>query len=102
MGKVNNNNLKLNTMEAWSYVIIKHNSPELERESVLLENKYKPKSKYAFINKIVHKDGSESISYIHYSNDLELLQNRAKDFVSWYNYPIGLSKSIQGYISELP
>lgn len=88
-------------MTPYNYVIIKHNYPELERESVLLNNKYNAKKKYAFINKSIHKDGSESISYIEYSNDLEALQNRAKNFVSWYNYPIGLSKNMQGCISEL-
>jgi len=88
-------------MKKYSYVIIKHNYPELERESVLLENKYSSKKKYAFINKISHGDGSENIAFIEYSNDLEGLQNRAKGFISWYNYPIGLAKSIQGYISEI-
>lgn len=86
----------------YSYVIIKHNYPALERESALLENNYKPKLKYAMINKIVHKDGSESTAFIEYSSNLELLQSRASSYVSWYNYPIGLSKSINGYISTLP
>lgn len=86
---------------SYSYVIIKHNCPELKKESTLLENNYKS-TKYAMLNKIVHKDGSENISTITYSNDLEGLQKRANQFVSWYNYPIGLSKNIQGYITELP
>lgn len=85
----------------YSYVIIDHNRPELERESTLLHNKYNAKKKYAFINKSIHKDGSESICFIDYSNDLEDLQNRAAKFVSWYNYPIGLRKNMQGYISEV-
>lgn len=88
-------------MKQYHYVIIKNNYPELERESALSHNKYNAKKKYAFINKGIHKDGSESIYYIDYSNDLEALQNRAKEFISWYNYPIGLSKNIQGYITEL-
>ncbi len=88
--------------KAYSYVIIKNNHPELERESVLLENNYKPKAKYAMLNKMVHKDGSENIATIVYSNNLEALHNRAKGFVSWYNYPLGISKNIQGYITELP
>jgi len=86
---------------AYNYVIIKKNYPELERETVLLRNNYKPKKKYAFIQKMVHKDGSESIAYIDYSNDLEALQERAKGFVSWYNYPLGLRKNIQGFVSEV-
>lgn len=85
----------------YSYIIIKENYPELERESVLLENNYKSKAKYAMINKLVHKDGSENIATITYSNDLQALHNRAKGFVSWYNYPLGISKNIQGYITEI-
>ena len=88
-------------MKQYNYVIIKHNYPELERESTLLHNKYKANKKYAYINKGVHKDGSESIYFIDYSNDLEALQLRAKEFVSWYNYPLNLTKNIQGYIREL-
>jgi hypothetical protein len=86
---------------SYGYVIIKHNYPELETESTLLENKYNAKKKYAYIQKSVHKDGSESINFINYSNDLEDLQENAKRFVSWYNYPLGLRKDIQGFISEL-
>lgn len=88
-------------MQPYNYIIIKHNYPELERESTLSHNKYKAKAKYAFINKGCHKDGSESIYYIEYSNDLEALQERAKGFISWYNYPLNLRKNIQGYISAI-
>jgi len=88
-------------MKAYNYVIIKHNFPELEKESTLLHNKYNPKKKYAYINKGVHKDGSESIYFIDYSNDLEALQQRAKECISWYNYPLGVSKNIQGYLTAL-
>jgi hypothetical protein len=86
---------------AYHYIIIRENNPHLEHESTLSYNKYKKTKKYAFINKGTHQDGSESIYYIEYSNDLAELHNRAKEFVSWYNYPIGLTKNIQGYISEL-
>ena len=51
-------------MQPYNYIIIKHNYPELERESTLLHNKYKPKMKYAFINKGCHKDGSESTRWV--------------------------------------
>lgn len=88
-------------MKAYSYKIIKENYPELERESALLENNYSAKKKYAMIGKLVHKDGSESIDTIVYSNDIVSLQNRANQFPSWYNYPLGLTKNIQGYIREL-
>jgi len=88
-------------MTNYSYIIIKENHPELERESVLLDNNYNPKKKYAFINKVVHKDGSENIAFINYSNDLQDLQNRTKGFISWYNYPLGVAKNIQGYLREI-
>ena len=87
--------------KSYSYIIIKENYPELERESVLLENNYKASRRYAMINKIMHKDGSENISTIVYSNDLQSLHNRAKGFISWYNYPLGISKNIQGYLKEI-
>jgi hypothetical protein len=86
----------------YNYIIIKENNESMQRESVLTHNKYLKSKKYAYICKGVHKDGSESIYFIEYSNDIELLQKRANEYVSWYNYPLGLSKSINGYISELP
>ncbi len=85
----------------YSYVIIQPNYDALSRESVLLENKYKKTKKYAFIEKLSHKDGSESIANIYYSNDLEDLQNKASKYVSWYNYPLNLSKDMQGYIKHI-
>lgn len=88
-------------MKNYSYVIIKENYPQLERENVLLENKYKANKRYAMITKMVHKDGSENISTIVYSNDLQGLQERAKGFISWYNYPLGIAKNIQGYLREI-
>jgi predicted glycosyltransferase len=88
-------------MTNYSYIIIKENYPALERESVLLENNYLPRKKYAYINKVVNRDGSENIAFINYSNDLQDLQNRAKGFVSWYNYPLGVAKDMQGYLREI-
>jgi hypothetical protein len=85
---------------AYSYAIIKENYPELGIESALLENNYKPK-KYAFIEKVCHKDGSENIARIIYLNDLQLLQEKASGYISWYNYPINICKNIQGYLSNI-
>lgn len=85
----------------YNYAIIKENYPELERESVLMHNDYKKNKKYAIIIKGVHKDSTESIYFIEYSNDLEMLQKQAKGYMSWYNYPLGVAKSMQGYISEI-
>jgi hypothetical protein len=92
-------------MLSYNYAIIKESYPELERESVLdpskNSNKYSPKKKYAMIVKGVHKDGSESIYFIKYSNDIVELQQMASQYPSWYNYPIGISKNIQGYLTNL-
>jgi transposase-like protein len=86
---------------SYSYAIIKENYPELERESVLLDNKYKKSKKYAYICKVCHKDGSENIAFINYSNDLKELQERAIQLPSWYNYAIGIYKDMQGNINIL-
>jgi hypothetical protein len=92
-------------MTKYTYAIIKESYPELARESVLSPeinaNKYSPKKKYAMIVKGVHKDNSESIFFIRYSNDIVELQKMASQYPSWYNYPIGVSKNIQGYLSNL-
>lgn len=89
------------TNTKYSYVIIKFNNPYFAQESVLLNNKYKKSAKYAMLEKLVHADGSESIANITYSSDIVKLQETANRFLSWYNYPQGLQKNIQGYISEL-
>lgn len=92
-------------MRQYNYAIIKESYQELARETVLdpskNANKYNPKKKYAMIVKGVHKDHSESIYFILYSNDLQELQEKAKQYPSWYNYPTGLKKDMQGNISEL-
>jgi hypothetical protein len=87
-------------MSKYSYIVIVHNCPELARESALLKNNYKA-TKYAYIERIMQKDGSESIANIYYSNNLEMLQQRANGFLSWYNYPLNLSKNMQGYIKHI-
>lgn len=88
-------------MEAYSYVIIRENYPALDREKVLLHNKHNPKKKYAFISKVVHKDRSESIAFIDYSNDLAALQLKAQDYISWYNNPANLYKDMQQNIRHI-
>lgn len=105
--RLSGQNLNNNIMKTqYNYAIIKENYPELAREIVLSpsknSNKWLKTKKYAMIVKGVHKDGSESIYFIKYSNDLPELQTQAKGYPSWYNYPIGISKNIQGYLSELP
>lgn len=88
-------------MKAYSYAIIKDNNPTFQREFTLLENKYKPTAKYVLIEKITHKDGSENISRILYSNDIAKFQVLANNYVSWYNYPLNLCKNIQGFIKHI-
>ena len=87
--------------QGYSYAIIKANNSNFAKESTLLDNKYKPKAKYVLIEKIVHKDCSENISRILYSNNLESLHSIASKYVSWYNYPISLHKDIQQNILNL-
>jgi len=86
---------------AYAYAIIKFNNPYFAQESTLLDNKYKKTTKYAMIEKIIHQDGSENIARIIYDSDLIKLHETAKGYISWYNYPMGLYKNIQGYICEL-
>jgi len=84
----------------YNYAILRYNTPELERENTLLPGKYLKSKKYALILKSVLKDGTEAISCIEYSSDLEVLIQQMKDFCSWYNAVFGLKKDIQGNISE--
>ncbi len=87
-------------MTKYSYYIIKENNPYFAQEPTLLKNNYKA-TKYAMIEKIVNKDGSENIANIYYSNDMVKLQNTASTALSWYNYPLSLKKDIQGNISQI-
>lgn len=88
-------------MSQYTYVIINHNYPELERVNTLITSPYEAKKKYAAIYKQMHKDGSESISFIAYDNSLENLHKSAAGHPSWYNYVLMLYKDMQGYIREL-
>jgi hypothetical protein len=87
-------------MKTYNYVIIKENNSYLAQESALLDNVYLP-TKYALIEKQCFKDGSEAINRIQYSNDLQKLSEIAKNYISWYNYPIGIYKDIQGNLCHL-
>lgn len=88
-------------MKPYNYAILKYNNESFQHVGVLLKNKYDPKKKYALIFKSSHNDGSESITNIIYSNDLEGLHTKAKGFISWYNYPIGIYKNLEGQINSL-
>lgn len=86
----------------YNYMVIVDNNEQLKSLSTLLENKYNKRAKYAMRLMIAHKDGSENVSAIMYSNDLGAFQKQANEFVSWYNYPIGLYKPLDGIIRKLP
>ena len=83
--EVTKTNKKKRIMKNYSYVIIQPNYSGLRQEKTLLHNKYNAKKKYAFINKITHKDGSENIAFIDYSNDLQngLLRPYFIDFINF-------------------
>lgn len=87
-----------------NYGILQFNNPFFAKESAILENDYKP-TKYALIEKKIipytQKGGNEVVTRIIYSDDLEDLSQKLKKYQSWYNYPIGVYKDIQGNISEL-
>ncbi len=85
----------------YNYAIIQENHVGLRSMSVLDNNPYNAKKKYALLVKGVHKDSSESVYYIKYSNDLEELHTRAKAYPTWYNYPIGISKDLEGNLKEI-
>lgn len=89
-------------MKQYGYMVIRFNHPDYERKSTLLHNDYKKSKRYAIFNYSAHKDGSESLNFIEYSDDLEDLHNRAKDYPTWFNYPIGLFKPIDGEIQPIP
>ncbi len=86
---------------SYNYAILKESYSGLKNVSTFLDNKFKPKSKYALIEKQVFKDGSEGVNRIIYSNDLIKLTEILLTYKSWYNYPIMRSKSLQGYVSDL-
>jgi hypothetical protein len=88
-------------MKGYSYAIVTDNHKYLETLSVFLNNKYSVKKKYALISKVVNKDNSELIAFINYSNNLLDLHNEAKKYISWFNYPLGLYKTVSGEIKEL-
>lgn len=87
----------------FSYAILVENTPDkyLHQESTFLDSLFES-TKYALIEKQCFGDGSEGINRIIYSDDKDLLTKQMYGYVSWYDYVIGQSKSLQGYISELP
>lgn len=84
----------------YTYIVIKFNNSYFSQESVLFKNDYKAK-KYAYFEMLSHKDGSESIANIFYSNDIAQLQAKAEGFISWYNYPLNLCKDMKQHIMHI-
>jgi hypothetical protein len=81
----------------FSYVAIRHNIEEYKRISTYLPSKVTNK-KYAIFYYTVNKDSSEILTKIECSNDLDKLQAIADNYPSWYNYPMGYFKQLQGDI----
>lgn len=86
---------------AYNYAIIKENNKYMAMESTFLPCKYEPKKKFVLIEKQCFKDGSEGINRIVFSNDIEDLSQKAKQYISYYNYVSGHKKDIQGNVSEI-
>lgn len=100
------NNIELNLIykqivnNSFYYPIIKHNYKELSQESTNKPSEWEDK-KYAFILKYCLKRADETIELIIYSDSLEELNTEAIKFKSWYNYPLGLYRELQGNILQL-
>ncbi len=90
----------MQTYTLFQYAILKHNNPYFAKESTTGENNYL-NSAFALLVKNCLSDGSEKIETILYSDNLDDLTKQAEKFPSWYNYPAGKKKDLQGYISDL-
>lgn len=83
------------------YGILRENTHRaaLHQIDTFLPCKHK-KTKYGIIEKAVMPDGSEIVVRVIYSNNLEQLTNTLKNYISWYNEPLGLQKDMQQNIYE--
>ena len=86
---------------SYTYGILRENTEHaaLHQINTFLPCKYK-KTKYGIIEKSLMPDGSEIVVRVIYSNNLEQLTNTLKNYISWYNEPLGLKKDMQQNISE--
>lgn len=86
---------------SYTYGILRENT---ERAALHQINTFFPckhkKTKYGIIEKALMPDGSEIVVRVIYSNNLEQLTNTLKNYISWYNEPLGLKKDMQQNISE--
>ena len=86
---------------AYTYGILRENTQRayLHQINTFLPCKHK-KTKYGIIEKALMPDGSEIVVRVIYGNNLEQLTDTLKNYVSWYNEPLGLKKDMQQNISE--
>ena len=86
---------------SYTYGILRENTHRaaLQQIHTFLPCKHK-KTKYGIIEKSLMPDGSEIVVRVIYSNNLEQLTNTLKNYISWYNEPLGLKKDMQQNISE--
>jgi hypothetical protein len=87
-------------MKSYGYAVIVKNDESLSRDTTYIPTKHK-KTKYAMLIREVHKDKSETLVTIKYDNDISNLQESAKKYPTWYNYPMGITKNLQGYLREI-
>ena len=87
---------------SYNYALLVHNTPErhLQKESTIIPNKHK-KTRYALIVRVVDGNEPEKVLGIRYSNNLALLEQMMKEFISWYDYVNGFRKDIQGNVKEV-
>lgn len=87
----------------FSYCLLVYNDKNrrLDQIKTFFDSKFLKSKKYGLIVRTVHKDNSETVTHIYYSNDLQSLQRQMYKYVSWYDYVCGFTKSIQGYISKI-
>lgn len=92
--------MKTKNKMKYIYGILRENTQRaaLHQINTFFPCKYK-KTKYGIIEKAVMSDGSEIVIRVIYSNNLEELTNTLKNYISWYNEPLGLKKDMQQNIS---
>lgn len=82
------------------YAVVTDNTRYSYFESTRKENNYQD-TKYRLIIKRMMKDQTEQIETIIYSDDILELTAKAKKYISWFNYIIGLAKLQSGQYWEI-
>lgn len=89
-------------MKKYIYGILKENTEllGLQFEPTIIPCEFVP-SAYALIEKKMLPNNTEKINRIIYSDDLQELSTNLLKYISWYNYPTGIKKNMQQFISEI-